>query len=114
VQDLLQEARTPDTHALEHFRNFESLLGIPMSYEDTQDKFYERMTLMLRFVKGYYDFKYWGTMEVSKRFEHLQMDQMNLFQWIVFYDDHLLLEHIMTKTPVGEKLLLISALQGDH
>jgi hypothetical protein len=72
------------------------------------------MTLMMRFVKGFYDFRYWNTLEVAKRFEHLQMDQINLFQWIIFYDDHHLLEHLLTKTPVGEKLHLMSALRGDH
>jgi len=46
------------------------------------------MTLMLRFVKGYYDFKYWNSLEIAKRFEHLSMDQLSLFQWIIFYNDH--------------------------
>lgn len=78
------------------------------------DKYYERMTLMLRFVKGYYDFKYWNTLDIAKRFEHLSMDQLSLFHWILFYNDYQLLEHLLTQTPVGEKLHLISALMGDH
>lgn len=103
-------ARSP----AERFKDFENILAVPIIPEDNMDKYYERMTLMLRFVKGYYDFKYWNTLDISKRFEHLSMDQLSLFQWILFYNDHQLLEHVLTQTPVGEKLHLISALMGDH
>jgi hypothetical protein len=59
-----------------------------MTQEDTQNKYFERMTLMLRFVKGYYDFKYWQQQDIAKRFEHLEMENLSLFQWIIFYNDH--------------------------
>ena len=99
---------------VERFKDFENALAVPLTTEDSQDKYYERMTLMLRFIKGYYDFKYWNSLEIAKRFEHLQMDQLSLFHWILFYNDHQLLEHIITKTPVGDKIHLISTLTGDH
>jgi hypothetical protein len=98
----------------ERFKDFENILAVPVTPEDNKDKYYERMTLMLRFVKGYYDFKYWKTLDISERFEHLSMDQLSLFHWILFYNDYQLLEHVLTQTPVGEKLHLISALMGDH
>jgi hypothetical protein len=49
----------------------------------------------------------------ANRFEHLSIDQLYLFHWIPFYNDYQLLEHLLTQTPVGEKLHLICALMGD-
>jgi hypothetical protein len=34
---------------------------------------------MIRFVKGYYDYKYWTSLEFSKKLESLEMDSLNLF-----------------------------------
>ena len=89
-------------------------MAVPVTPEDKQVLIYERMTLMLRFVKGYYDFRYWQTQELSKKFEHLEMEHLSVFQWIIYYNDYQLLEHILTKTIIGEKLMLSIALIGDH
>lgn len=90
------------------------MLQVPTTPETTEDQYFERMTLMLRFVKGYYDYKYWTSLDFAKKYEHVEQETLNLFQWILFYNDHQLLDYLLHKTQVGKRLLLTQALIGDH
>ena len=91
LQTSHSEHTTPHQTIEQRFKEFEALLAVPLISEgmiissppsgnegtDTQmgggitetdgkgDKYYERMTLMLRFVKGFYDFRYWNNLEIG-------------------------------------------------
>ena len=90
---------------LDRYRNFEILLNIPQSIiqenevsprktegdDSWKGPYYKRLTLMLRFVTGFNDTELWLNGDIAVKFPHSEPQNLNLFQWILFYNDHTLL-----------------------
>lgn len=51
----------------------------------------ERNALALRFVTGYYDFSYRRGLKLQRPLDSLEMERLNLLQWMIFFNEsHLL------------------------
>lgn len=68
----------------------------------------------MRFVTGYYDYKYWQSHQLQGTLESIEMDHLNLLQWILFFNEHRLLSHYLLESPVGKSIQLLQCLSGDH
>jgi hypothetical protein len=80
-----------------------------MEVEETASEIHASM---LRFVSGYYDFKYWRSIALGTPLESLEMDHMSLFLWLIFFNDHKLLAHILENS-AGPHISLIHCMIGD-
>ena len=70
--------------------------------------------MMLRFVSGYYNFSYWRSLQLKSPMDQIEMENLNLFQWILFFNDHRVLNHLLINTPVGKNITITQCLTGDH
>jgi hypothetical protein len=66
----------------------------------------------IQFVNGFYDFSLW---KKHPKFALIEMDQLNLLHWVIFYNRKRLLNHIIsTYNDNDDHLHLGRAFTGDH
>lgn len=73
---------------------------------DTSSEQHKRIAMMLRFVSGYYNFSYWRTLQLKAPLDQVEMEAINLFQWLIFFNEHRIMNTLLTKTPAGQIIQL--------
>lgn len=106
VLEVIQDPNRDKTPIAERYAKLLSILEVGEDAAETHAS-------MLRFVSGYYDFKYWRSMALSTPLESLEMDHMSLFLWFIFFNDHRLLGHILENS-AGPHISLVHCMIGEQ